>query len=63
MHEAMHPLFVQMSSEVERSLSSLAKLFPDRVSGIDSTSFSAGRIVERLYLVGGARQLTDCCAI
>jgi len=43
-HQVQHtfqPLFVKFGSEVERSLSSLAKQFPDR-------------LVDRLYLAGGA---------
>jgi type IV pilus assembly protein PilM len=38
--EALHPLFVQFSSEIERSVGSFTKQFP-------------GRSVKRLYLVGG----------
>jgi type IV pilus assembly protein PilM len=38
--EAMHPLFVQFSSEIERSVGSFVKQFP-------------GRSVKKMYLVGG----------
>ncbi len=51
-HEALQPQFVQMSSEVERSLSSVAKLFPERTPSQDSLSNAPGRSVDKLYLVG-----------